>query len=186
MGFLWGTPKVFGGSHSWSFRDLGLQLPRAGSRLSPRGWPAVDRRAPILAWSPRVRAGLCVENRDTVAVRGQVAYFTGEAGMRPGLATSTPRWCGPRAGLWPRAPEHPDTLTARANLADWTRRSALPEARRCDVVRRLVGYGLPVLLMAGVALDRRWPMPRPRSSASRAGVQMHGVHPTWARPGHSA
>jgi hypothetical protein len=25
---------------------------------------------------------------------------------------------------------------------------------------------------------QRWPMPRPRSAASRAGVQMHGIQPT--------
>jgi hypothetical protein len=49
VGFLWGTPKVFGASRNWSFRDLGLQLPRAGSRPSPRRWPAVDCQAPVLA-----------------------------------------------------------------------------------------------------------------------------------------
>ena len=42
VGFLWGTPEVFGGSCSRAFRDLGLRLPGADSRLGPRGWPAVD------------------------------------------------------------------------------------------------------------------------------------------------
>jgi hypothetical protein len=30
---LWGSREVFGGSRSWSFRVLGLQLSRADSRL---------------------------------------------------------------------------------------------------------------------------------------------------------
>ena len=38
--------------------------------------------------------------------------------MRPGPATSTPRCC-PSDERVP-GPEHPDTLTARANLAHWT------------------------------------------------------------------
>ena len=38
--------------------------------------------------------------------------------MRPGPGTSWPRWCRSVSGSW--APEHPDTLTARANLAYWT------------------------------------------------------------------
>ena len=42
VGFLWGHAEAFGGSRSLAFGDLGLQLSRAASRLSPRGWPAVD------------------------------------------------------------------------------------------------------------------------------------------------
>jgi hypothetical protein len=45
---LWnfvGAPKVFGGSRSWSLRDFGTQALGGDSRLSPRGWRAVDRRA---------------------------------------------------------------------------------------------------------------------------------------------
>ena len=38
--------------------------------------------------------------------------------MRPGPATSSPPCCPSSSGSW--APEHPDTLTARANLARWT------------------------------------------------------------------
>ena len=38
--------------------------------------------------------------------------------MRPGPGTSTPRWC--RSCERVLGAEHPDTLTARANLAYWT------------------------------------------------------------------
>ena len=38
--------------------------------------------------------------------------------MRPGPATSSPRCCPSRERVL--GPEHPDTLTARANLARWT------------------------------------------------------------------
>ena len=38
--------------------------------------------------------------------------------MRPGPATSSPRCCPSRERVL--GPEHPDTLTTRANLAQWT------------------------------------------------------------------
>ena len=68
-------------SRSWSFRVLGLRLPGADPRLSPRGWPAVDcpglsswldllgrgrspgkaarrRLGPVLAWPGPVLSGV--------------------------------------------------------------------------------------------------------------------------------
>ena len=49
----------------------------------------------------------------------------GRRGMRPGPGTSSPRCCRSASGS-PGA-EHPDTLTARANLAHWTRLAQNPE-----------------------------------------------------------
>ena len=45
VGFLWDTPKVFGGSRSRSFRILGLKFSGAGSRLSPRAMFAIAAHA---------------------------------------------------------------------------------------------------------------------------------------------
>ena len=69
-----------------------------------------------------------MEHRDTLAARGQLARWTGQAGD-PAAARDL------FAGLLPvrervLGPEHPDTLTARHGLATWTADAGDPAAGR--------------------------------------------------------
>jgi hypothetical protein len=112
-----------------------ILLPHALAVLDPTGAPMrrlasipvlpVDYSTAAAVWTTLTNAHIQTlgpEHRDTLTVRANLAYYTGEAGdavaARDQYAVLLPireRVSGP---------DHPDTLTARANLAYWTRQAA--------------------------------------------------------------
>jgi hypothetical protein len=74
VAFLWGTPKVFGASRNWSFRDLGLQLPRqVHGRARVVGQQLIARLPSSLDLLGRGRV-YGVEYRDALATRTNLVH----------------------------------------------------------------------------------------------------------------
>ena len=75
-------------------------------------------------------------------------------------------------------------LPGRSVIGQGARRPA-GQRTVAEIVRRLVEHRLPSSSWQGLQVTRTWPMPRPRSAASRAGAQIQGVQLTVHLPGQS-
>jgi hypothetical protein len=87
VGILWGSREVFGGSRSWSFRVLGLQLSRADSRLR-----TPNMKRPCQAFAGR----RVVDHLMSVSIGCFCARFTCPPGLpgSGGMGTCGRRWPG--------------------------------------------------------------------------------------------
>ena len=79
---------------------------------------ARDQFAALL---PIVERVLGAEHRDTLAVRRELARWTGRAGDAAGARGQFAALLSVRERVL--GPEHPDTLTTRVDLAYWTRKA---------------------------------------------------------------
>ena len=111
--------------------------------------------------------------------------------MRPGPATSTPRCCPSASGCL--GPEHPDTLTARGNLARWTGEAGDAAGARdqfaalLPIVERVLGPEHPGTLITRDSLAY-WTGEAGDAAAARdqfAALLPHpGAGPGRRAPGH--
>ena len=149
--------------------------PRPTSPAGPGRREIGAARALFAALLPACERVFGAEHPDTLAVRANLAFWTGAAGdpaaARDQFAALLPV-CERVLGA-----EHPDTLAARANLARWTGQAGDPAAARdqfaalLPVRERVSGAEHPDTLVTrgdlASGLGRRGIRPRPATSTPR-------------------
>lgn len=85
------------------------------------GVPALARDQCVALW-PVIERALGSDHRDALAVRCELARWTGEAGNAAGARDQF----AALMSIYERVlgPDHPHTLATRANLAYWTEQAA--------------------------------------------------------------